>query len=35
MGVVSDGSYGIPAGIWSSFPVKCSKNFNYEIVKGL
>jgi malate dehydrogenase len=23
MGVVSDGSYGIPVGIWSSFPVKC------------
>jgi len=28
MGVVSDGSYGIPAGLWSSFPVRC-KNFGY------
>jgi malate dehydrogenase len=28
MGVVSDGSYGVPVGIWSSFPVKC-KNFSY------
>lgn len=33
MGVVSDGSYGIPKGLWSSFPVKC-KNFSYEIVQG-
>jgi malate dehydrogenase len=33
MGVLSDGSYGIPAGLVSSFPVRC-KNFTYEIVKG-
>jgi len=32
MGVCSNGEYGIPKGIWSSFPVKC-KNFGYEIVK--
>jgi len=34
MGVVSEGDYGIPAGIWSSFPVRC-KNFSYEIVKDV
>ena len=28
MGVVSNGYYGIPKGLWSSFPVKC-KNFQY------
>jgi malate dehydrogenase len=33
-GVVSDGSYGVPAGIISSFPVT-STGENYEIVKGL
>ena len=32
MGVYSDGSYGVPAGLMSSFPVRC-KNFTYEIVK--
>jgi malate dehydrogenase len=32
MGVVSEGDYGIPKGIWSSFPVRC-KNFTYEIIK--
>lgn len=32
MGVFSDGSYGIPQGLVSSFPVRC-KNFTYEIVK--
>ena len=34
MGVVSDGSYGIPKGLFSSFPVKC-KNFEWQIVKGV
>jgi malate dehydrogenase len=33
-GVVSDGSYGVPDGIISSFPVTSSGG-NYEIVKGL
>jgi malate dehydrogenase len=33
-GVVSDGSYGVPDGIISSFPVT-STGGNYEIVKGL
>ena len=33
MGVVSDGSYGVPAGLWSSFPVTI-KNGNYQIVQG-
>jgi malate dehydrogenase len=33
MGVVSDGSYGVPEGLISSFPVRC-KDFGYEIVKG-
>jgi malate dehydrogenase len=33
MGVVSEGDYGIPEGIWSSFPVRC-KNFTYEIIKN-
>ena len=32
MGVVSEGDYGIPEGIWSSFPVRC-KDFKYEIIK--
>lgn len=34
MGVVSDGSYGIPKGLFSSFPVRC-KNFEWEIIKGV
>jgi malate dehydrogenase len=33
-GVVSDGSYGVPAGLISSFPV-VSKGGQYEIVQGL
>jgi len=32
--VVSDGSYGVPAGLISSFPV-VSTNGKYEIVQGL
>jgi malate dehydrogenase len=34
MGVPSDGSYGIPAGVIFGFPVTC-KNGDYEIVPGL
>jgi malate dehydrogenase len=33
-GVVSDGSYGVPEGLISSFPVT-AKNGKYEIVQGL
>jgi len=34
MGVPSDGSYGIPAGVIYSYPVTC-RNGEYEIVQGL
>lgn len=34
MGVVSDGSYGIPSGIVYSFPVKIA-NGEWSIVQGL
>lgn len=34
MGVVSDGSYGIPEGLVFSVPVTC-KDFEYHIVEGL
>jgi malate dehydrogenase len=34
MGVVSDGSYGVPAGLVSSFPVTC-RDGEWEIVQGL
>lgn len=34
MGIPSDGSYGVPEGIISSFPVTCSGG-EYEIVQGL
>ncbi|QGK69947.1 malate dehydrogenase [Allosaccharopolyspora coralli] len=34
MGIPSDGSYGVPEGLISSFPVTCS-NGKYEIVQGL
>jgi malate dehydrogenase len=34
MGVLSDGSYGIEAGIVYSYPVR-TNNFDYEIVQGL
>ncbi|XP_051158798.1 malate dehydrogenase-like [Leptopilina boulardi] len=34
MGVFSDGSYGVPAGMFFTFPVQC-KNGTYEIVKDL
>ena len=31
----SDGSYGVPEGLISSFPVKSDGNGGYEIVQGL
>ena len=31
MGVLSNGQYNVPKGLYSSFPVKC-KNFQWEIV---
>jgi malate dehydrogenase len=34
MAVVSDGSYGVPEGLISSFPCEC-KNGDYSIVQGL
>ncbi|GAA3665038.1 malate dehydrogenase (NAD) [Lentzea atacamensis] len=34
MAIPSDGSYGVPEGIISSFPVKCSGG-SYEIIQGL
>jgi malate dehydrogenase len=34
MGVVSDGSYGIPQGVMFGYPVTC-RNGRYEIVKGI
>eukprot|EP00731_Ephydatia_muelleri_P027312 Em0019g185a len=35
MGVMSDGSYGIPKGIIYSFPVRIKKDHSWEIVQGL
>jgi len=34
MGIPSDGSYGIPAGVLYGYPVTC-KGGKYKIVKGL
>jgi len=34
MGVVSDGSYGVPEGLVFSYPVTC-EDFSYKIVQGL
>lgn len=34
-GVVSDGSYGVPEGLVSSFPVRAKKGGGWEIVQGL
>ena len=34
MSVPSDGSYGVPEGLVSSFPCTCAGG-NYQIVKGL
>ena len=35
MGVVSDGSYGIPKDLVYSFPVRINTDRSYEIVQGL
>jgi malate dehydrogenase len=35
MAVRSDGSYGIPEGLYFSYPVKVTGNWKYEIVKGV
>jgi malate dehydrogenase len=35
MGIVSDGSYGVPEGLVSSFPVTTGKGGDYQIVQGL
>lgn len=35
MAVVSDGSYGVPEGIFYSFPCRCLGGGDYEVVKGL
>jgi len=35
MGIVSDGTYGIPKGLVYSYPVKCSPGFEYEVVRDL
>ena len=34
MAVISDGSYGVPEGLMSSFPARCSDG-RWEIVQGL
>jgi len=34
MGVISEGDYGIPKGLWTSLPVIC-KNFSYTVVKNI
>jgi len=35
MGVVSEGDYNIPKGLWTSLPVICKGNFKYEIVRNV
>lgn len=35
MGVLSNGEYGISAGLCFSYPIKCLGNFKYQIVEGL
>ncbi len=35
MGVISDGSYGTPAGLCYSFPVTCARGGSWSIVQGL
>jgi len=35
MGVVSDGDYDIPKGLWTSLPVRCLGNFKYEVIKNI
>ena len=34
MGVISDGSYGVPSGLIFSFPVKC-REWKWEIVQDI
>jgi malate/lactate dehydrogenase len=34
MGVISEGDYNIPKGLWTSLPVVC-KNFSYTIIKNI
>lgn len=35
MGIVSQGQYGVPLGVWSSFPVICTGAGEYGVVDGL
>lgn len=35
MGVVSEGDYNIPKGLWTSLPVRCKGNFQYEVIKNV
>lgn len=35
MGIMSDGSYGVPEGIIYSYPLKVYKNREFEIIRGL
>ena len=35
MAVHSDGCYGVEKGLYCSFPVRCTGNFNYEINKDV
>ena len=35
MAVMSDGSYGVPKGLISSFPVRCPGDGTWEIVQGV
>ena len=35
MGVISEGDYGIPKGLWTSLPVRCLGNFKYEIIRDI
>ena len=33
MGVHSSGQYAVPEGLWSSFPVKCRGNWQWEVAE--
>ena len=34
MGVHSDGDrYGVPSGLWSSFPIRCTGQWKWEVVE--
>ena len=35
LGIISEGWYDIPKGLWSSYPVRCLGNFKYEVVQNL